>query len=298
MNTSDTPFKSGYVAIAGKPNVGKSTLLNQLLDRKLAIVSPKAQTTRHRILGILNNSRYQVVFWDTPGLIQPKYRLQETMMKAVRDSVQDADLILLMVDAVNPKTHDIEDLDLLHKLKAPKCLLINKVDRIEKEEILPVIKKFSQLGFFNEIIPISALKSDGLDRLLSVILNYLPPGEPFYPPDAVSDEPERFFVSELIREKIYFNFHKEIPYAASVIIESFTERPGRKDHIRALIVVERNSQKGIIIGKGGSALKRVGRQARESIEAFLDRPVYLELEVQVRKKWRKDPRQIKRMGYS
>ena len=223
MRSSKTPFKSGYVAIAGKPNVGKSTLLNQILDRKLAIVSPKAQTTRHRILGILNNSRYQVIFWDTPGLIEPRYSLQDAMMKAAWGSVQDADLILLMIDASNPKTHDIENLKPIQKIKAPKCLVINKIDRVNKAQILPIIEKYSHLDLFNEIIPVSALKSDGLDRLLTIILNYLPVGEPFYPPDTVSDEPERFFVAELIREKIYFNFHKEIPYSAAVLIESFTE---------------------------------------------------------------------------
>ena len=203
-----------------------------------------------------------------------------------------------MVDASNAKTHELEGVKQLEVLTAPKLLLINKIDKVPRSSILPIIDRFDKMHVFHDILPVSALKAEGLDTLISIILDVLPEGDPFYSPDAVSDEPERFFVSELIREKIYFNYGEEIPYSTAVIIDEFQERPGRKDYIRAIVMVERDSQKGILIGKGGKALKKVGRQSRESIEAFLDRPVFLDLHIQVRKKWRKDKSQVKRLGYS
>lgn len=292
-----SPFKAGYVAIVGRPNVGKSTLMNQLIHEKLAIVSPKPQTTRHRILGILTGKNYQAIFLDTPGLIKPNYLLQEAMMETVSKTMKDADLILMMLDASDIRAEDELVLQAVSQSQRPKCLLINKADKVPKLNILPIIDRFRNDAQFKEIIPISALKNDGLEVLLEQILKYLPEGVPFYPPDMVSDEPERFFVAELIREQIFMHFGDEIPYATAVQIEQFEERPGRKDFIRAVISVERSSQKGILIGKQGQALKKIGSAARVQIEQFLERPVYLQLDVRVQKKWRKDPAQVKRFGY-
>ena len=296
-NHSNSLYRVGYVAIVGRPNVGKSTLMNSLLQQKLAIVSPKPQTTRHRVLGILNGEDHQIILLDTPGLIHPKYLLQEAMVKTVRTTMKEADLILMMVE---PADCDPDDEKLFHSLKAfpvPKFLIINKVDMVSKEKLLPLMDHFRVTGLFKEIVPISALKADGLDLLISLILNVLPQGEPFYPPDIVSDDPERFFVSEIIREQIFHHYGEEIPYATTVQIEAFEERPGRKDYIRASIIVEQNSQKGIIIGKGGQAIKRVGKVARENIEQFIGRPVFLDLQVRMKKKWRKDASMIRKLGY-
>jgi len=300
MNAESNPQKSfrvGYAAIVGKPNVGKSTLMNRLLRQKLAIVSPKPQTTRHRILGILNGRDHQVIFLDTPGLMHPKYRLQKNMVKTAQKTMKEADLILMMVEATGVSTNDENVVHMLNTLKAQKFLLVNKVDLVQKNRLLPLIENFQEMALFQEIVPISALRSDGLDLLLSLILKYLPEGEPFYPPDMVSDEPERFFVSEIIREQIFIHYGEEIPYSAAVQIETFEEKPEHKDYIRAIVNVERDSQKGIIIGKGGQTLKKVGIRARENIEQFLGRPVFLELDVRVKKNWRKNDSLIKRMGY-
>ena len=300
MNAESNPQKSfrvGYAAIVGKPNVGKSTLMNRLLRQKLAIVSPKPQTTRHRILGILNGRDHQVIFLDTPGLMHPKYRLQKNMVKTAQKTMKEADLILMMVEATGVGTNDENVVHMLNTLKAQKFLLVNKVDLVQKNRLLPLIENFQEMALFQEIVPISALRSDGLDLLLSLILKYLPEGEPFYPPDMVSDEPERFFVSEIIREQIFIHYGEEIPYSAAVQIETFEEKPEHKDYIRAIVNVERDSQKGIIIGKGGQTLKKVGIRARENIEQFLGRPVFLELDVRVKKNWRKNDSLIKRMGY-
>jgi GTP-binding protein Era len=212
--------------------------------------------------------------------------------------MNEADLILMLIDARGMTEKDDLVLDKLKEYKAPKILGINKVDLVSKNIILPLIEETSQTGYFKEIIPISALKYDGLNHLQSLLIDNLPAGEPFYPPDMISDEPERFFVSEIIREKIFMLYGEEVPYATTVKIERFEERQRRKDYINATIYVERDSQKGIIIGKGGSALKRVGQSARESIEQFLDRPVFLELNVKVQKKWRKNAALMKRLGYS
>ena len=291
------PFKSGYVVIVGRPNVGKSTLMNALLRQKLSIVSPKPQTTRHRILGILNGDGYQIVFLDTPGLVEPKYLLQEKMLKSARATMGEADLILAMVEAEEIHTDDENMPSLLAPYAVPKFLLINKIDLLPKDRILPVIDHYRATAAFQEIIPVSALHNDGVDLLLTQILKALPKGDPYYPPDIISDEPERFFVSEIIREQIFLQYGEEIPYSTTVQIDEFHEKQEGKDFIRAVIYVERDSQKGILIGKGGGAIKRVGSSSRESIEAFLDRPVFLALDVRVQKKWRKDPKAIRRLGY-
>ncbi len=296
QNLSDN-FKAGYVALIGKPNVGKSTLMNQFLKQKIAIVSRRPQTTRHRILGILTGDDYQIIFQDTPGMIQPQYELQKFMVQTAQKSITEADLILMMINAKRIESEDEIVLQTLRSTNKPVCLIINKVDAVARATLLPVIDHYKDMPEFKEIIPVSALTGEGTDDLLKVILKYLPAGFPFYPPEMISNEPERFFVSEFIREQIFLQYGEEIPYSTTVQVEDFNERPGKKDYILAAIVVERDSQKGILIGKGGHALKRLGQAARKEIETFLERPVYLELKVRVRKKWRKDAIWVKRFGY-
>jgi len=291
------PFHSGYAVLVGRPNVGKSTLMNALLEEKLAIVTPQPQTTRQQILGILNGNNFQAVLLDTPGVLTPKYLLQEKMIKSVRRAIQDTDVIIMLTE---PSKH-IEDeqlvLDLIKGYSVPRILVINKIDACPKEQLLPAIADYEALDCFKTIIPISALEKDGIEPLVTELRDNLPIGEPFYPPDMLSSEPERFFVAELIREKIFFQFRDEVPYATAVHVESFKEGEGKKTTIEAVITVERDSQKAILIGKGGQALKKVGTAARLSIEQFLDCPVYLKLIVRVRSKWRKDARILRQLGY-
>jgi len=291
-------FKCGYVTIIGKPNVGKSTLMNSFFHQKLAIVSPKPQTTRHRILGILSGENHQIIFLDTPGLMKPKYHLQEAMLQTAQKSIRDADLLLVMVSALKVNDRDEQIIDSLQDVPAKKLLLINKIDSVKKSLLLPIIDRFQKKMFFQEIVPISALRKEGLGLLQSLILKYLPENPPFYPSDMLSDEPERFFVAELVREQVFRYYGDEIPYATAVHIETFKEKPKEKDFIKAVITVEHNSQKGILIGKKGEALKKVGSLARSKIEQFLERPIYLELEVRVRKKWSKKSVYVKELGYS
>jgi len=299
MNFTDLPenFKSGYVAIVGLPNAGKSTLLNALLNIKLSIISSKPQTTRRKILGILNKPEYQVVFIDTPGILKPKYKLHTRMMEQVHAAMEDADLLVLIVDVTNSK-HPIEiDLPAMNPKNKPVLLLLNKVDLINKQELLPLIDLYKDFYPFQEIIPISALNRDGVDKVEEEIVQRLPNHPPFYPPDILSDQPERFFVAEIIREKIFERFFQEVPYSTEVVVEEFKERPSGKDYIYAIIYVERPTQKGIIIGKKGEALKRIGEAARKEIEEFLGRKVFLELRVKVNENWRYDERKLKRLGY-
>lgn len=287
-------FKCGYVAIIGKPNVGKSTLLNKLLKRKIAIVSHKPQTTRHKILGILDGESYQILFLDTPGIIIPKYKLQESMLNKVHAAISDADIILFMVDPFNIQTEK----SIISRVKnRPFFLVINKIDLIEKEKLLPLIDSYKDIFRFDEAIPISALKEDGLDLLTESILHYLPEGKPFYPANQLSERDERFFVGEIVREKIFKRYGEEIPYSTAVVVDEFRERKDKKDYISVKIFVERDSQKKIIIGKNGESLKEVGKISREEIEDFLGRKVYLDLWVKVRKNWRKKPQEIDRFGY-
>lgn len=296
-NNRPSGFRSGYVAIIGRPNVGKSTLMNHYLRQKLAIVSPKPQTTRHRIVGILNGDGYQVIFLDTPGVMQPQYLLQETMRKTAFSAAKDADLILMMIEATGSPSTEETFIESLKNYRPTKLLAINKLDLVSTGMILPLIEQYRKYEIFEDIVPVSALKRINLDRLLSCILKHLPESEPYYPPDVISDESERFFVSEIIREQIYLLFGEEIPYSTSVRVEEFRENPRGKDFIRAIVVVERDSQKAILIGRGGQALKRVGRSARQGIEEFLGRSVFLQLDVKVEKKWRKNPSAIRRLGY-
>jgi GTP-binding protein Era len=290
-------FHSGYVALVGKPNVGKSTLINTLLNFKLSIVSPKPQTTRHKVLGILTGENFQALFLDTPGIMNPNYPLQRLMQERVKEALADADLILVIVEPFErPDELEISKLRALARSK-PFVVAINKIDLAQqKERLLPIIEAWTKLGI-EKIYLISALHEDGIAELKNGIIEHLPAGPPFYPPDQITERPERFFVAEIIRGKVFQYYGEEIPYSTAIEIEEFREQANRKDLIRAVIYVEKPSQKGIIIGQGGKALKRVGEQARKDIENFLNRPVFLELWVKVQKDWRKDEPFIKEKIY-
>ena len=296
-----TGFRCGYVTIIGEPNVGKSTLMNELLGQKISIVTKKPQTTRHRILGLLSTQEYQVIFLDTPGIIQPKYLLQEVMMQFASSAMQDADLLLFMIDAADPKTDagqsETEAFKKLQSLHKPVFLVINKIDTVNKADLLPVMDHYSKLFPFKEILPISALKSEGTEPLLKAMIAHLPVHPPFYPLDIVSEQSERFFVSEIIREKIFLKCQEEVPYSTTVDIVEFKEREQGKWLISADVYVERESQKGILIGKKGSMLKEIGQHARRDIEQFIGHPLFLELHVKVREKWREDGQWLARLGY-
>lgn len=295
--------KTGYVTILGLPNAGKSTLMNALLGQKLSIITSKPQTTRKRILGILSEPDYQIIFLDTPGILEPNYLLQEKMMESVSQSIKDADVFLLMVDLQNDKTGERllsnENVAaLVKRSKRPKILLMNKIDQSNEEDVKKIAEKFMGLNKFEKVIPIAASLNVNLGEVLNSIIEFLPENPKYYPDDIVADASERFFVSEIIREKILELYQEEIPYSAEVIIAEFKEREEGKDYISAEIVVERETQKGIIIGKQGAAIKKVGQLARESIEEFLQREVFLELRVKVRNKWRSDENMLKSFGYS
>ena len=293
-------FKCGYVPIVGRPNVGKSTLANRLLQFRLSVVTRKPQTTRHKALGILTGDGYQIILLDTPGLFEPSYRLQELLVKAAIGALDEGDVVLLMSE---PRPDSFPDypglLERLERSGKPVILVINKIDLLPKPSLLPLIEHFKSVFPFREIVPISALKDDGIDRLKDVLIRCLPDSPPLYPPEEVTDRPERFFVAEIIREKIFQLYGEEIPYSTAVAIEEFTERKRpAKDYIRAAVLVERDSQKGVLIGKGGLALKRLGQRVREDVEQFLGREVYLELQVLVREKWRKKDSILRDLGYS
>ena len=291
-------FKSGYVAIAGKPNVGKSTLINDYMECKLSIVTPKPQTTRKKIMGVLTKENYQIVFFDTPGIMEPKYELQKYMVNEAYAAIEDADVVLMMAEPFEPASdQDKGFFNKLSLLNIPVILAINKIDLVEKDSLIPVIAAYSTQFKFAEIVPISALKGTNLDLLQSLIVKYLPEGDPFYPEDYITDYNERFLAAEVIREKVFEYYGEEIPYSATIEIEEFKEREKGKNFIRAIIYVERDSQKGIIIGENGKAIKHVGVLAREEIEKQLDRKVYLELWVKVMEKWRKDKSKLRRLGY-
>ncbi|MHB8338282.1 MAG: GTPase Era [Ignavibacteriaceae bacterium] len=295
--------KAGYVAIIGKPNVGKSTLLNVLLGQKISITTSKPQTTRKRILGILSAEKYQIIFLDTPGILAPAYLLQEKMMEEVEQSVQDADILILILDLIeDPDGLKTLQNDFTYKLfmrvKKPKILLLNKIDLTSQEHVKLLMNKINSTQKFEKIIPVSALEKFNIQQIVDSIVELLPQNPKFYPDDIVSDENERFFVSEIIREKIFELYQEEIPYSCEVVIQEFKEVEGRKDLIQAEIFVEKDSQKGILIGKQGAAIKKVGEDARQSIEEFLQRPVFLELRVKVKEKWRSDENVLKSLGYT
>jgi len=294
--------KCGYVSIIGLPNAGKSTLLNLLLGQKLSITTSKPQTTRKKILGILSEENYQIIFQDTPGILNPEYLLQKKMLEFVQQAVKDADVVLLLIDIADDpygkKTFSDETVkEVINNKTWKKILVINKIDISDEPTVNGLIQKYDKEGIFEKIIAISALHKFNSVSLLDTILELLPVHPKFYPEDYVSDAPEKFYVSEIIREKIFEQYSEEIPYSTEVVIEEYKEQEGRKDVIYASIIVERETQKPIIIGKRGDALKRLGTSARMEIEEFLDRPVFLEIRVKVKEKWRSDPRMLKSFGY-
>jgi GTP-binding protein Era len=288
-------MKSGFVNIFGKPNAGKSTLLNAIMGEKLAIVSPKVQTTRHRIKAILTEKDYQIIFSDTPGIIEPKYKLHEKMMQAVKSSLEDADVALLIVD-LNDDLKEADEIFSSLKLKMPSIVVLNKVDTVSPERINEATRLFSEKPYCKQVLKISALKGAGIPELLTAIVALLPEGEPFYTGDDLSDLPTKFFVAEIIREKIFLLYQEEIPYHATVLVQEFTEK-STLIKIRADIILQRETQKGIVLGHGGQMIKKLGTLARKEIEEFLNRKVFLELFVKVRPKWRDSELYLKEYGY-
>jgi GTP-binding protein Era len=288
--------KSGFVNILGNPNVGKSTIMNALVGEKLSIITPKAQTTRHRILGIVNGPDFQIVYSDTPGILNPKYRLQETMMKSVRSALTDADVILYVSDVTEQYRLKNDILESIKKSEIPVIVAVNKIDMTDQQKLERIVEYWQGEFPLSPVIPVSALNKFNLDTLLNAILSKIPEGEPYFPEDQLTDRFERFFASEIIREKILFNYEKEIPYSVENEIESF-EDDGKLIRIRAVIHVTRDTQKGIIIGHKGAKLKKVGTEARHDLEDFFGRKVFLELYVKVTKDWRDKPQMLKRFGY-
>jgi GTP-binding protein Era len=297
MNTT----RSGYAALAGKPNAGKSTLLNALLNQKIAITTSKPQTTRKRILGILTEEDYQIIFLDTPGIIHPRYLLQERMMEYVSRSLHDADVILLILDASNEK--DVAEAvqpDFLKTSKIPASkpvlLILNKIDLVQQDVIEKYFLEAEASGLYKQIIPLSATLKVNTKSIVDFVLKYIPEHPFFFPADIVSDEQERFFVKEIIREKILTQYRDEIPYSCEVSIDEFTERE-TKHFIRAIIYVEKDSQVSIVVGKKGDLIKKLGERSRADIEKFLDHEVYLELRVKVRDSWRRNEKYLREFGY-
>jgi GTPase len=288
--------KSGFVNIIGNPNVGKSTLMNVLVGEKLSIITAKAQTTRHRILGIINTEEYQIIYSDTPGILKPKYKLQEAMMGFVKNALDDADIILYVTDIKETIDKNIDYIHKINKTETPVILLINKIDLSTTEEINAITDQWKNLLPKAEIIPISAKENFNIPKVFNRIIELLPIGPAYYDKEALTDKPERFFVSEIIREKIFFNYQKEIPYSTEVIVESFKEEE-TIIRIQAVIIVIRESQKGIIIGKQGLLLKKTGTAARIEMEKFFGKKVFLELFVKVEKDWRDSNRLLKEFGY-
>jgi GTPase len=289
-------MKSGFVAIFGKPNAGKSTLLNALVGEKLAIVSHKSQTTRHRIRAFLNGPDYQVIFSDTPGIITPEYKLHEKMMQAVKSSLEDADLALLLVD-VRDTPEDVSPVFESLRLRVPAIVVLNKTDMVSEVAVRKAAAFYQEQPYCKEVLAVSALKKHHLEQLVDRIVDYLPEGDPFFAADDLTDLPTRFFAAELIREKIYELFEQEIPYQATVLVNEFREQ-SHIIRIKAEIVVQRESQKAILLGEKGSMIRKLGTEARQSIEAFLGSKVYLELFVKVRPKWRDNEMHLREYGYS
>lgn len=289
--------QAGFVNIIGKPNVGKSTLMNAMIGENLSIITSKAQTTRHRILGIVNGDNFQIVYSDTPGLLKPGYKLQEYMLKFARKAISDADIVLFVTDPKEDKEGAGETLEHLQKLKVPLLVLINKIDLSNEMQVKDLMKEWQEALPKAKVIPISALEKFNLETVFALILENLPESPPYYPKDELTDKSERFFVSEIIREKILLNYQQEIPYSVEVEVDSFKETE-KIINISCFIYVERDSQKGILIGHHGKGLKKVGSQARADIENFLGKKVFLETRVKVKKDWRNDGRFLKQSGYN
>jgi GTPase len=295
------PHKSGFINIIGHPNVGKSTLMNAMVGEKMSIISHKPQTTRHRIIGIVNDEHYQMVFSDTPGLIKKtNYKMQERMNAFVHSTTEDADVMMLVIDVKEPFDSESPILGLLKKVKCPLFLVLNKIDLLNEDQLMKVILQWKDLINFDEIIPISATKHVNTDFLLKKLLEYMPEGPIYYPKDQFTDRSERFFVSEIIREKILLLYHQEIPYSVEVIVDAFKEDPVPEKNlvrIHATIYVSRKTQKSILIGEKGSAIKKLGIESRLDIEKFLDKRVFLELFVKIKEDWRDDEKVLKMFGY-
>ena len=290
--------KSGFAALIGRPNVGKSTLLNEVLGQKIAIMSDKAQTTRNRIQGVYTEERGQVVFIDTPGIHKPKHRLGDFMAKIAQNTLREVDMVLFLVDAKEGRGKgDDFIIERLKNLETPVFLIVNKIDQVHPDELFRIIDDYRKRMEFTEVIPISALRGNNIKTLLEQVFKHMEEGPQYYPADQVTDHPERFIMSEMIREKVLHVTHEEVPHSIAVEIEQINKRDTNTVHVGAVIVVERNSQKGIIIGKQGKMLKEIGRNAREDIEAMLGSKVFLEIWVRVEKDWRNKGRYLKEIGY-
>jgi GTP-binding protein Era len=296
---TNNSFKSGFIAIIGRPNVGKSTLLNNILGTKIAIISPKPQTTRNRILGVKNLPQAQLIFLDTPGIHRARSGLSKQMVSTALTALQEVELVLHLVEPEENKWEKEEFvLEKLSSVKALVFLLINKIDTIAKENLLPLMKQSSSLGIYQEILPISALRGEGIHQLLDLIVRVLPPGPRYFPEDMVTDQMERFLAAEIIREKVFNLTEEEIPYSTAVLVEEFKEREGKNlISIRAQINVERDSQKGIIIGNKGRMIREIGEKARLELESLLGVRIYLDLFVRVQKNWSRDSRALQEFGY-
>ncbi|MFM9944169.1 MAG: GTPase Era [Bacteroidia bacterium] len=287
--------KAAFISIIGKPNAGKSTFINALMGQHFCIVSPKAQTTRHRIKGFITEKDYQLVFSDTPGIIIPKYKMQEAMMEAMKESLEDADLLLLVHDEADNEL-STEVLDVINNFKGQKILILNKVDRLNEQQIVEKTEHWKASGHFYGVVPFSSVHPFNKGMLVNFLVELSPEHPAYYPEDEISDRNTRFFLGEFIREKILFFYEKEIPYSVEVKIDNFTEEDNLI-RISALIYVERDSQKAILIGKGGLALKKVASEARKDMEKFLDKPVFLDVFVKVKNNWRNSEQELKRFGY-
>lgn len=294
---TDNKHRAGFVNIVGNPNVGKSTLMNDLVGERVSIITSKAQTTRHRIMGIVNTPEYQIVFSDTPGVLSPKYKLQESMLGFSEGALTDADILLYVTDVVEDPTKNADFLAKVAREEVPVLLVINKIDLVASQADLEAkVARWKELLPNAEVFPTSAKEHFNVDNLMARIVALLPESQPYFGKDALTDKPARFFVTEIIREKILLNYDKEVPYSTEVIVEKFDEKEGAI-HIMAVIYVERDSQKGILIGKGGAKLKKVGTDARKDIEAFFDKRVYLELFVKVESNWRNRENKLRSFGY-
>lgn len=295
---TQNPHKAGFVNIVGNPNVGKSTLMNRLVGERMSIITPKAQTTRHRITGIVNTPDYQIVFSDTPGVLKPRYKMQEAMLNFSEGALTDADILLYVTDVVEDPEKNADFLRKVAKEKIPVLLVINKIDLLQGDggDLVKIVNDWQNRLPNAEIFPISATEDFNVDNLMKRIVELLPPSPPYFGKDALTDKPARFFVTEIIREKILENYDKEVPYSTEVIVEKFEEKEN-SIHIMAVIYVERDSQKGILIGRQGSMLKKVGTQARKEIEQFFGKSVYLELFVKVEANWRNRENKLKSFGY-
>lgn len=299
LQDNNNPFKSGFISIIGRPNVGKSTFLNRVVGQKIAIMSDKPQTTRNKVQGVVTTDHSQLIFIDTPGIHKPKHKLGDFMVKSARNTLKEVDVIMFMVNANEPiGGGDRFIIDMLEKTETPVFLVINKIDLVHPDDLLTIITSYTEEYNFAEIVPLSALNGNNVERLMETLTNYLPEGPKYYPDDQVTDHPERFIISELIREKVLHLTREEIPHSIAVVIEKIEREEERNIvNVMATIVVDRDSQKGIIIGKKGALLKEIGTRARRDIEMLLGSKVFLELWVKVQKDWRNKPGQLREFGF-